>query len=50
MKRFVFTLIKVFNMIYSISITLLVFGTLVGFKRHKRKKRGFYEPINQLPN
>jgi len=38
-------------MINSISITLLVFVTLVAYKRLKRKKRRFHAPpTNQLPN
>ncbi len=38
-------------MINSILITLLVFGTLVGYKRLKRKKRRFHAPpTNQLPS
>ena len=38
-------------MINSIAITLLVLGSLVVFKRLKRKKRRFHAPYrNQLPS
>jgi len=38
-------------MINSIAITLLFFGSLVFYKRLKRKKRQFHAPpTNQLPS
>jgi len=38
-------------MINSIAITLLLLGSLVAYKRHKRKKKQFQAPpSNQLPS
>ena len=43
--------IKVFDMINSITIRLLLLGSLVAYERLKRKKRGFHAPpTNQLPS
>ena len=41
---------EVFKMINSIAIPLLVLGSLIAYKRSKRKKRKFHAPpTNQLP-
>ena len=38
-------------MINSIAITLLVLGSLIAYKRFKRKKKKFHAPpTNQLPS
>ena len=43
--------IKVFKMINSIAIPLLVLGFIIAYKRVKRKKRQFHAPpTNQLPS
>ena len=43
--------IKVFKMVNSLAIPLLVLGSLVAYKRIKRKKRKFHAPpTNQLPS
>ncbi len=48
---FVFIYIKLLDMINSIAITLLLLGSLVAYKRLKRKKRRFHAPpTNQLPS
>ena len=48
---FVFIYIKLLDMINSIAITLLLLGSLVAYKRLKRKKRQFHAPpTNQLPS
>ena len=42
--------IKVIDMINPIAITLLLLGSLVAYKRIKKKKRRFHAPpTNQLP-
>ena len=41
----------VLKMINSLAIPLLVLGSLIAYKRFKRKKRKFHEPpTNQLPS
>ncbi len=48
---FVFIYIKLLDMVNSIAITLLLLGSLVAYKRLKRKKRQFHAPpTNQLPS
>ena len=48
---FVFIDIKLPDMINSIAFTLLLLGSLVAYKRLKKKKRQFHAPpTNQLPS
>ena len=48
---FVFIYIKLLDMINSIAISLLFLGSLIAYKRLKRKKRQFHAPpTNQLPS
>ena len=42
---------ELFKMISSIAIPILVLGSLIAYKRFKRKKRQFHAPpSNQVPS